>query len=303
VSVELRPPRLADAAAISRMSDEFHREAGGDRISVPIAEAWLTTPSLDLEQDARVALADGEIVGFADVFDPERERKRFWSELRADPAHPETWQLLLDFVEGRARELGAPGGRLQISVPEGAVSLRKQIEPRDFAFQCFSFRMYALLDGDVPAPRWPDGIEPRSFRPGEEQAVYDVHEETFSEHPDHTRITFEDWRHWAFAEPFDPELWTVALAEDELQGIVLCRPEWGGDSEVGWISVIGVRRPWRGRGLGLALLQHTFRRLRDRGKKRVGLGVDAENANGVRLYERAGMHVEQRRLLYEKQAR
>jgi mycothiol synthase len=181
--------------------------------------------------------------------------------------------------------------------------LRKQIESRDFAFQRFSFRMYAPLDGNVPAPRWPDGIETRSFRPGEEQAVYDVHEETFSEHPDHTRITFEDWRHWACAEPFDPELWTVALAEDELQGIVLCRPEWGGDPEVGWISVIGVRRPWRGRGLGLALLQHTFRQLRDRGKKRVGLGVDAENANGVRLYERAGMHVEQRRLLYEKQAR
>jgi ribosomal protein S18 acetylase RimI-like enzyme len=285
------------------MSNEFHRAEGGDRISRAIAEAWLTTPSLDLQQDARVALADGEIVGFADVFDPERERKRFWSELRADPAHPETWPLLLDFVEGRARELGAPAGRLQISVPERAVSLRKQLESRDFVFQRFSFRMYADLDGDVPEPRWPDGIEPRSFRLGEERAVYDLHEETFSEHPDHTRTTFEDWRHWASAEPFDPELWTVALAGGELQGVVLCRPEWGGDPDVGWISVLGVRRPWRGRGLGLALLQHTFGQLRDRGKRRVGLGVDAENANGVRLYERAGMHVEQRRLLYEKRTR
>jgi mycothiol synthase len=303
MTVELRPPRLEDVSGISRMSDELHRAEGGDRISRAIAEAWLTLPSLDLEHDARVALAGGEIVGFADVYDPERERKRFWSEVRADPAHPETLPLLLDFVEGRARELGAQGGRLQISLPEGAVPLRTLLESRGFVFQRFSFRMYAELDGDVPEPRWPEGIEPRSFRPGDERAVYDVHEETFSEHPDHTRIDFEDWRHWAHAEPFDPELWTLALAGDELQGIVLCRPEWGGDPEVGWVSVIGVRRPWRGRGLGLALLQHTFRQLRERGKKRVGLGVDAENENGVRLYERAGMHVEQRRLLYEKQTR
>ena len=303
MSVELRPPRLEDAQAISRMSDAFHRAEGGDRISRAIAEAWLTTPSLDLEQDARVALTAGEIVGFADVFDPGRERKRFWSEVRVDPAHPEAWPLLLDFVECRAREIGASAGRLQISVPERAVALREQLELRGFVFQRFSFRMYAELDGGAPEPRWPVGIEPRSFRPGEEQAVYDVHEETFSEHPDHTRFTFDEWRHWALAQPFDPDLWTVALAEGELQGIALCRPEWGGDPEVGWISVLGVRRAWRGRGLGLALLQHTFRQLRDRGKKRVGLAVDAENANGVRLYERAGMQVEQRRLLYEKQAR
>jgi mycothiol synthase len=302
--VELRPPRLEDAPGISSMSDEFHRATGGDRISRPIAEAWLTTPSLDLELDARVALSGGEIVGFADVFDPSRERKRFWSEVRAHPAYPEAWSLLLDFVESRAGELSTPGGsRLQISVPEGLEALREQLDSRGYAVNRFSFRMFARLNGKLPGPRWPAGIETRSFRAGDEQAVYDVHEETFSEHPDHTRFSFEDWQHWAFAEPFDADLWSLALAEDELQGIALCRPEWGGDPDTGWVSVLGVRRPWRGRGLGLALLEGSFRKLGERGKKRVGLGVDAENAGGVRLYERAGMQVEQRRLVYEKQAK
>ena len=53
-----------------------------------------------------------------------------------------------------------------------------------------------------------------------------------------------------------------------------------------------MRRPWRRRGLGLALLLHSFRDFAARGATRVGLGVDAENTTGaVGLYERAGMHV------------
>ncbi len=40
-----------------------------------------------------------------------------------------------------------------------------------------------------------------------------------------------------------------------------------------------------------------------RGKKRVSLGVDAENPTGaVRLYERAGMAVHRRHIWYEKAA-
>jgi mycothiol synthase len=300
VSVELRPPSLADTAGISRMSDEFHRAEGGDRISPAMAKTWLTTPSLELEHDARVALADGEIAGFADVYDASGERKLLWSELRADPTHPEALPPLLDFVEGRAQEMAVPGGRLRISVPERAVPLRELLEARSFAFKYFSFRMFAELDGNLPEPEWPPAIEARAFRPGDERVVYETHEETFSEHPDHTPISFENWKHWALAAP---KVWTLALSGDEVQGISLCRREWGGDPRLGWISVLGVRRPWRGRGLGLALLRHSFRQLRDRGNQRVGLGVEAENAAALRLYERAGMQVEQQRLLYEKLAR
>jgi ribosomal protein S18 acetylase RimI-like enzyme len=53
-----------------------------------------------------------------------------------------------------------------------------------------------------------------------------------------------------------------------------------------------VRKPWRGRGLALALLLEEFARFHARGCDDVYLFVDAENPTGaVRLYEKAGMKV------------
>ena len=76
---------------------------------------------------------------------------------------------------------------------------------------------------------------------------------------------------------------------------------WSGDPEHGYVSVLAVRRPWRKRGLGTALLQHSFAEMKRRGMKRATLGVDAENLTGaVALYERAGMHVEHRYDCYQK---
>jgi mycothiol synthase len=76
------------------------------------------------------------------------------------------------------------------------------------------------------------------------------------------------------------------------------------DPDLGYVNTLGVVRPWRRRGIGLALLHHAFGELGGRGKKRVGLGVDGSSLTGaVRLYEQAGMHVERRRILYEKELR
>jgi mycothiol synthase len=71
---------------------------------------------------------------------------------------------------------------------------------------------------------------------------------------------------------------------------------------VGWIASLGVRKPWRKRGLGLAILLRTFHEFYARGERSVGLGVDSENQTGAtRLYERAGMHVVAEDVVWEKE--
>ena len=304
MSVELRPPRLEDAAEISRMSGEFSRATGADVLSPTEAETWLGSPSLDLERDVRVAVAGEEIVGFADVFDPAGAGEVFWCDVRADPAHPEAWAQLLDFVEGRGWERAAPGAKITVSCPEHAEALREALESRSWAFERFSLRMVAELGDGLPEPEWPEGIEVRAFRPDEDaRAVYELQQEAFSDLDNFAPLTLEVWEHWAFAKPFDPDFWFLSQDGTELQGISLCYPEHGGDRELGWVAILAVRRSWRGRGLGLALLRHSLRELHRRGLKRVGLGVDAENATGaVRLYEHAGMQVERRRLQYVRHA-
>jgi mycothiol synthase len=118
---------------------------------------------------------------------------------------------------------------------------------------------------------------------------------------------FEQWKHHMENDDgFEPSLWFLAMEGDQVAGISLCREKANDDEDMGWVSTLGVRRPWRKRGLGLALLQHSFVDLHRRGKKRVGLGVDAESLTGAtRLYEKAGMKPDPQRQysIFEKELR
>ncbi len=84
----------------------------------------------------------------------------------------------------------------------------------------------------------------------------------------------------------------------------LCHPKTAEDPEMGWVDSLGMRRPWRRRGLALVLLHHSFGEFYRRGKCKVGLEVDAQSLTGAtRLYEKAGMHVDRQYANYEKELR
>jgi mycothiol synthase len=303
MTVELRPPVREDAAAIAAALNEFNRPVGFDLDSPEEVGVWLEFPSFDLEQDVRVAVEGGRIVGYAEAVRLPEDEKLVFADVRAGSRHADAGAALLNFVEERARELVAPGGRLRIWTADRAEEWRQALEANGFEILRYSLRMVAGLRDEPTEPEWPEGISVRT-RSGDEddRAAYEVQRETFADQADdYVAETFEDWLHWVKREPFDPSLWFLALAGDALAGISLCRGEWAGDEELGWVSVLGVRRPWRRKGLGSALLLHSFRELRARGKKRVGLGVRADNATGaVRLYERVGMRIEGRQVWYEK---
>ena len=172
-----------------------------------------------------------------------------------------------------------------------------------FSLVRHSYRMEIELDGSEPEPRWPDGIDVRGFRDGDERTVYEAHMETFEDSWEHTRQPFDEWLYWSVQRTgFDPDLWRLAMAGDELAGIALCRrpPQ---APQTGWVSILGVRRPWRRRGLGTALLRESFRALGAAGCSRVVLGVDASSLTGAhRLYESVGMRVLSTFDIYERSA-
>ena len=92
------------------------------------------------------------------------------------------------------------------------------------------------------------------------------------------------------------------MDREEIVGMALCSPKSNEDPEMGWVNTLGVRRPWRRKGLGLSLLQKTFGEFHNRGKLRVGLGVDSESLTGaIKLYEKAGMKSIRQFDLYEKE--
>jgi len=87
-----------------------------------------------------------------------------------------------------------------------------------------------------------------------------------------------------------------------LAGGSLCMYE--EDLKLGWVDNLAVLRPWRQKGLGMALLLHSFAEFHRRGIYTVGLGVDSQNLTGAtRLYERAGMHIALQSDTYQKELR
>ncbi|HEY5169716.1 MAG TPA: GNAT family N-acetyltransferase [Thermoleophilia bacterium] len=212
--------------------------------------------------------------------------------------------VLLDLIVARAAQL--PSRR-----PDGAVRRlvawsedhdhvrRAALDGRGFQPVRQFYEMAMDLDEEPAPAQWSPGVTPRSFRPGlDEQYVWEADGEAFSEHYLYQLRPFEEWRlHHLETADADPTLWWLAWDGEELAGYVtaVC----GEHGAV--VGDLAVRKPWRGRGIGRALLLAAFQTLRERGQSVVRLMVDAQNVtNAVRVYEAAGMHVSRRFDVMEK---
>jgi ribosomal protein S18 acetylase RimI-like enzyme len=199
---------------------------------------------------------------------------------------------LLELVEGRMAEEGAV--RIHswaLAADERAAELFKQHgyrEARRF------WEMAIDLDGEPAEPAVP--AEP--FHEEEAPAFHAAIEEAFEDHWEPHPEAFEGWWERQLARTnYDPSLWFVIRDGDEVAAVARNELRTSG----GYVGALGVRRPWRGRGYGRALLLHSFREFRRRGMARVTLGVDAANPTGAtHLYESVGMHVEQEEIVWEK---
>jgi mycothiol synthase len=296
----LRAPTIDDVPAVTAL---LNRVADADQAGWVDEDAirnWFTNPHIPAE-DIALAERDGELVGYADIYRGGDAKEKVWGDLRVPPEERagEVLPRLVDWMEERAGP-----ARFRLQVPERAGETRAELERRGYTPARYSFEMEIELDQEPPPPDWPEGIAVRTMAAGEERRIYEVDQEAFADHWDFSPTPFDEWRHWSMEDGFDPTCWFVAEADGEIAGVSLCRPAREGRPDMGWVGSLGVRRPWRRRGLGLALLLHSFRELRARGRERAGLGVDGENTTGaVRLYERAGMHVARRADTYERPAR
>jgi mycothiol synthase len=172
-------------------------------------------------------------------------------------------------------------------------------------------RMQIEMNAPPPSPDWPSGITVRPFVVGQDEyTMYEMMTDTFADVWGYVTPTFEQWTQGRFeGDEFDPSLWFFAIypygterdgltdESGEFVGAIMGIPRPDG----GWVRGLGVLREYRGKGVGLALLRHVFGEFYRRGLRIVGLGVDAQSLTGAhRLYERAGMQVAERFVMYRK---
>jgi ribosomal protein S18 acetylase RimI-like enzyme len=297
----LRPPTLEDVDAVVAVINRASRaQRGVDDVDANAVQGWWTQPApFDLERDTVVALREGVIVGYGDIGDQANDGTVLWLDIRGDSQSKIHAEL-----ERRALERRACGGVIRAMAAEQDRKLAGLLAERGYRQIRSSYRMGIDLQGRRFSPVWPGGATVRTSTEGvDEPLLYRLGEESFADHWGHTTTPYEEWLHWLRSMGVgDPSLWFVAEVDGVPAGVAICRPFDHGDPDCGWVSVLGVLREHRRTGLGTALLTHAFAEFQRRGRLRAGLGVDAESTTGaVRLYERAGMSVQWRWDIWERE--
>jgi mycothiol synthase len=252
----VRTATESDAGAIAALanarSEQLYCEAD---VSAEEVGRWFVYPELEI----RVAEIEGRVVGYLDV--ERAEGGRVPMDVRV---HPDAWQsgvaaALIRSAEEWAREHAAEGDLLRAFAYEHEDFLRRALERGGYRFIRYFFLMGVTLADELPPPEWPQGTEVRAFRNEDEPAVYEAFTEAFRDAWDFQPVPRGHWRQRSLErDDFDPALWLIAWDGDEVAGFSLNGWDISGDPTRGWVGSLGVRRPWRRRGLASALLRASF---------------------------------------------
>jgi mycothiol synthase len=306
-----RAPREDEVAAIV----DLMNACSIDEIGVPDADpdevfrTW-RKGSFDRERDAWVAeTAEGRLVGYGFI-ELETEGGDLEIDTYTEPGFKGfgVGSTLSDLAELRALEVAADQGKeTPVEVFRGAYTGTGGAEflsARGYEVTRSFIRMRIDMDAWPPEPEWPDGITVMGFERGRDEHLYhECLEEAFQDHWRWTPAPFEEWVQGMIEhdDGFDGSMWFRAMDGDQVAGAIVGRPRSSEDPNAGWIQDLAVRRPWRRRGVALALLAHEFRVLYERGIRAAMLSVDADSPTGAtHLYERAGMREYRRIDVYTK---
>ncbi len=301
---EIRPPTFDDVEGVADvlLANDLADIGESDLNAEFVRDQW-SSPGLELSEDAWVITdPNGTVVGHANLSPDGEGKLKSWGVVH--PEHPGRGlgAALLDRLEARAsdRLRGIASAMLHVAVTDTNAAAAFLVRARGYE-RVRTFRHLQIdLDGsprDVGEP--PPGIQILGIEPDRDlRRVHAIFVEAFSGEWGYRPIPFEEWVGLEVeTHSYDPSLWLLATdgaeAVGALSGVVR------GDR--GWVDELGVRAPWRGRGIASALLRRAFATFASRGLARVMLNVDAENSTGaVRLYEGVGMRTLRAWDVYEK---
>lgn len=174
-------------------------------------------------------------------------------------------------------------------------------------------RVFSLMEMDLAeVPRDVGESKEVTIRPLRLDAEEDIrlfhrlHNEAFSEHFNFRPHTLEETRHRLLNNPYVKQ-WEsffavlngeavgyVGVAVDEKYNLQR-------NTSSGWVTVIGVLKPYRRAGIGASLMLHALHNLKAKGMSKALLGVDDDNTTrAIGVYEKVGFRVKRKDLVYQR---
>ena len=317
----LRGYRRGDEAALAELINRVMTHDGVPwRTDAAEMGSWFSRANdkFDPDRDVFLAEVDGSLIAAADSewVDTTDGLREFRVGANVDPAWRRrgigTWlqQHLEAHVGGlwqryRSDERQPMIGSWAMDSEKDKIAL---LERFGFSQVRWFFDMLRPSLDEIEAPVLPDGLEFRPLAQDQLKQFWNADIEAFEDHWGGFDGSDENYERWLEDPKFDRSLIVVAWDGDEIAG--------GVDNHIneienrafnrqrGWLRSVFVRRQWRRRGLGRAVVLRSLQLLRDRGMTSAGLGVDADNPNGAMgLYTGTGFEVEHRSAAYRKPLR
>jgi mycothiol synthase len=301
--IKVRPYRAADLSAALEVINAAAQVDHTRRITEAVfRRAWAGPAYYD---HAAVAVAEaGRLAGFIwwDRDQSQSRRLEGWVHPAYRRRGVGTALLIAAECAARAQE-ALPitlTGRVYSDIPGGEALFRQRGYTEVHRFYLMSLSLVGRRF--VPIGAVPPGVTLRTFQEYDLAALVEADNAIFAGTWGARARTAQTWqREMQETRPYDPSLWLLAWENDRVVGECLCHQSREAGPTDAWISILGVREDWRGRGLGRTLLVQGLQLLQQAGFTSASLHVDAENAPALSLYRSVDMGVARTRVHFARQ--